>query len=190
MYRGKVTKIDAKGAYVQTAEYGTLGPCQWANSRPVVGASVLVADVGSESQPDLIVIGAIGTTAGAVVSAELSNNADVNLQTAGVNRWTFRKSADTESGGNAGSNLAIVRRSDAGAQLSLALTFWRATGKITVGDVGVTAGIELGSGGPTITVSTGAPSHTPPNGSVHLRTDGTASTTLYVRAAGTWTALS
>lgn len=50
-------------------------------------------------------------------------------------------------------------------------------------------GVELGASGPTITSGTGAPSHTPPNGSVYLRTDGTASTTLYIRAAGAWTAL-
>ena len=29
MYRGKVTAVDASGVYVQTAEYGMLGPCQY-----------------------------------------------------------------------------------------------------------------------------------------------------------------
>ena len=28
MMRGKVTAVDAKGVYVQTAEFGVLGPCQ------------------------------------------------------------------------------------------------------------------------------------------------------------------
>ena len=51
-------------------------------------------------------------------------------------------------------------------------------------------GVALGWGGPTITSGTGAPSYSPPNGSVYLRTDGTASTTLYVRAGGAWSALS
>lgn len=44
-------------------------------------------------------------------------------------------------------------------------------------------------GGPTITSGAGAPATTPPNGSVYFRTDGTASTTVYVRAAGAWTAI-
>ncbi|MBK8640617.1 MAG: hypothetical protein IPN92_20980 [Chromatiaceae bacterium] len=61
---------------------------------------------------------------------------------------------------------------------------------MTIDNVGSTAGIELGSGGPTITSGTGAPTHSAPNGSTYHRTDGTASTTLYVRAAGAWSALS
>jgi hypothetical protein len=36
---------------------------------------------------------------------------------------------------------------------------------------------------------TGAPSASAPNGSFYLRTDGTADTTLYVRAGGAWTSL-
>jgi len=70
------------------------------------------------------------------------------------------------------------------------LTAERTTGRVTIGAAGTTAGIELGSSGPTITTGTGAPSHSAPDGSLYLRTDGTASTTLYVRAAGAWTALS
>jgi hypothetical protein len=41
---------------------------------------------------------------------------------------------------------------------------------------------------PTITSGSGAPSAAEPNGSIYLRTDGTNATTLYVRAAGAWTA--
>lgn len=42
------------------------------------------------------------------------------------------------------------------------------------------------SSGPTITSGTGAPATTPPNGSLYLRTDGSASTMIYERAAGVW----
>lgn len=124
------------------------------------------------------------------ISAATSSNADLNFATAGSNRWSFRKSSDAESGSNVGSNFVITRRDDSGSQLSLSLIIWRNTGKVTFGDVGTSAGLELGSSGPTITVGTGAPSHSAPDGSLYPRTDGTASTTLYVRAAGAWTALS
>lgn len=41
---------------------------------------------------------------------------------------------------------------------------------------------------PTITSGAGAPSATEPNGSLYFRTDGGASTTLYVRHTGAWLA--
>lgn len=236
MYRGKVTKVDAKGVYVQTADFGTIGPCQVVGATPDVDDMVLAANVGTDVAPDLVVLsggfpatstdntvprfdGTGGALQGSGVTIDDGNNivtkgtfvsgngatgsnhitvdapkdtanADLGFRANGVNRWTIRRTADTESGSNAGSDLALVRRSDAGAQLSLPIIVWRATGKITVGDVGPTAGIELGAGGPTITTGTGAPTHSAPNGSTYHRTDGTASTTLYVRAAGAWSALS
>ena len=242
MYRGKVTAVDAGGVYVQTAEFGVIGPCQAVVANYAAGDMVLLSDVGSDAMPDLVVVGRLTGTGSAVPGASTDNtvarfdgtggalqtsgvtiddgnnivtkgtfvsgngatgsnhitvdapkdtaNADLGFRANGVNRWTIRRTADTESGSNAGSDLALVRRSDAGAQLSLPIIVWRATGKITVGDVGPTAGIELGSGGPTITTGTGAPTHSAPNGSTYHRTDGTASTTLYVRAAGAWSALS
>ena len=242
MYRGKVTAVDAGGVYVQTAEFGVIGPCQAVVANYAFGDMVLLSDVGSDAMPDLVVVGRLTGTGSAVPGASTDNavarfdgtggalqnsgvtiddgnnivtkgtfvsgngatgsnhitvdapkdtaNADLGFRANGVNRWTIRRTADTESGSNAGSDLALVRRSDAGAQLSLPIIVWRATGKITVGDVGPTAGIELGAGGPTITTGTGAPTHSAPNGSTYHRTDGTASTTLYVRAAGAWSALS
>ena len=51
--------------------------------------------------------------------------------------------------------------------------------------------LEVGSAqaSPSITSGTGAPSAAEPNGSVYLRTDGTAATTIYRRAAGAWSAV-
>lgn len=43
-----------------------------------------------------------------------------------------------------------------------------------------------GAGAPTITSGAGAPSASEPNGSIYLRTDGGASTTLYVRISAAW----
>ena len=117
-------------------------------------------------------------------------NADLGFRANGVNRWTIRRTADTESGSDAGSNLEIMRRNDAGTLLGAALVIFRQTGRIRIGTPGSTAGLEFGASGPTITTGTGAPSHIAPNGSVYQRQDGTASTTLYVRAAGSWSALS
>lgn len=53
------------------------------------------------------------------------------------------------------------------------------------------SGIKFGTGAgaPTITSGTGAPAAAEQNGSLYMRTDGAAGTTLYVRAAGAWSAL-
>lgn len=48
--------------------------------------------------------------------------------------------------------------------------------------------MQMGNGGPLITIGTGAPAVAAPVGSLYLRTDGGASTTLYVKESGTGTA--
>lgn len=245
MFRGKVTNVTSAGVFVQTADFGTVGPCQAVNASYTAGDMVLCVNVGDDTSPDLVVIGTVsatgsagggiadpgtvtdnaivrwdGTSGSAVqnsgvtisdtnglsvpggyivlgppasspgigVSAPASAYySEVNFSTAGSSRWRIRKNATAESGSNNGSDLEIQRRNDSGSTLST-ITISRATGKITFPDVGSTAGIELGSSGPTITTGTGAPSHSAPNGSVYLRTDGTSTTTLYIRAAGAWVA--
>jgi hypothetical protein len=237
MFRGKVTNVDTKGVYVQTAEFGTLGPCQAVVANYAVGDMVLCDNVGDEASPELVVVGRLtgtgSTTSGSSVDntvarfdgtggklqgssvtiddsgnvggvaglnvskaayagVQVSSNAGtgpyIQLATAGVGRWDFFRNDETESGSGAGSNLQINRLSDAGGLAGTPIKINRATGRVTFGDVGSTAGLELGSSGPTITVGTGAPSHSAPNGSVYLRTDGTSTTTLYIRAAGAWVA--
>ena len=208
MYRGKVTAVDAKGVYVQTAEFGVLGPCQAVVANYAVGDMVLCDNVGDEAAPDLIVVGKL-TALGGNVATDASGNLTqtstgsvyhyinsvagshrgLRIRSAGVDRWIVRVNSTAETGSNVGSNFEIYAFSDAGSSLGAFLTLWRSTGRLTLTNVGTTGGIELGSSGPTITSGSGAPSHTPPNGSIYLRTDGTASTTLYVRAGGSWTAL-
>ena len=243
MYRGKVTKVDAKGVYVQTADFGVIGPCQAVVANYAVGDMVLLSDVGSDAMPDLVVVGRLTGTGSAVPGASTDNavarfdgtggalqnsgvtitdgkgiqvtgatdpmmfrstasmdvfvyagapgeNAAIFLRTAGNKRWFVGKEASAESGSNAGSNFRIWRYNDDGSSIGQVFGIDRATGRVTIDSVGSTAGIELGSGGPTITSGTGAPTHSAPNGSTYHRTDGTASTTLYVRAAGAWSALS
>lgn len=60
----------------------------------------------------------------------------------------------------------------------------------TGGYVRAANGFRVGAAaGPLITSGAGAPAAALPDGSIYLRTDGTAATTLYVRAAGAWSAL-
>ncbi|MBD2256641.1 hypothetical protein [Pseudanabaena sp. FACHB-2040] len=56
----------------------------------------------------------------------------VDFESAGSLRWSFRKSADAETGSNSGGNLALNRYADNGALMSTPLTVNRATGTITV----------------------------------------------------------
>lgn len=61
MYRAVVTAIDDAGLYVRIADMGVVGPLPWVGPMsPAEGDSVLVADAGDASQPDLIVLGAVG----------------------------------------------------------------------------------------------------------------------------------
>jgi hypothetical protein len=59
-----------------------------------------------------------------------------------------------------------------------------------VGDFWTNGSLNIGgtidSPASRILTGTGAPSATAPNGSIYLRTDGDASTTIYVRAGGSW----
>ena len=248
MYRGKVTAVDAGGVYVQTAEFGVIGPCQAVVANYAFGDMVLLSDVGSDAMPDLVVVGRLTGKGSAVPTSSTDNTVPRfdgtggALQTSGVtvddsnnvtgvgaltttgniqaNKTTgaaqiqvASKSAETyltmdgNSGGAYfdmkkagvirwsfftlnGDTYVIRRYDDAGASLGDAMNIARSTGKVTVSAAGSTAGLEFGASGPTITTGTGAPSHSAPNGSTYHRTDGTASTTLYVRAAGAWSALS
>lgn len=136
---------------------------------------------------------AVGTTSIAAVGyfdAPLSGySSALRFRTGTSNRWFIGKTSALESGSNAGSNLQLYAYDDSGSGLGVGIEIARATRRVTIGAPGSTAGIELGSGGPTITTGTGAPSHSAPDGSVYLRQDGTAATTLYIRAGGAWSAL-
>ena len=146
-------------------------------------------NITDASDVALRVIASTGS-ASLAVSAPAGADAGLQFRTGLLRRWDVNRAWDAESGSNAGSTFNINRYNDAGGWLSTSVSIDRATGRVTFGDVTTSSGIELGSGGPRITIGTGAPSHSAPNGSVYLRTDGTATTTLYVRAGGAWTALS
>ena len=223
MYRGKVTAVDASGVYVQTAEYGTLGPCQAVVANYAVADMVLCVNVGDEASPELVVVGRLTGTGSTTPGSSVDNTvarydgtggalqgsgvtiddsgfvaadrltldrasgaeADLFFSKAGSFRWKLYRDEATESGSNAGSDFRIARRADDGSALSYVLTLWRGSGKVTLGDVGATAGLEFGSSGPRIMAGTGSPESvvTAPVGSLWLRTD--SSTALYVKQTGT-----
>lgn len=238
VHRGRVSAVDTAGVFVRVAALGpdVVGPLEWLGTKPGVDEGVLVLNAGSESAPDLVVVGELTATgnsahpatstdntvarydgtggalqgssvtiddsgnvggvaglnvskaayAGVQVSSNAGTGPYIQLATAGVGRWDFFRNDETESGSGAGSNLQINRLSDAGGLAGTPIKINRATGRVTFGDVGSTAGLEMGSGGPTWTVGTGVPSHSAPNGSLHSRTDGGSGTTLYVRESGSW----
>lgn len=202
MFRGKVTAVTDAGVYVLCADVAStpIGPCQAVVAPYAVNDQVLVVNVGTDVQPDLVVVGTVAAdgespfTAGGVLKVrDADGNAWVMRESVGVydiyDTWSVNGHQRFYIAGTQ-SDWTLVTEADlVGGRIS-ALNVARTTGRVTFGAAGPTAGIELGSGGPTITSGTGAPSHSAPNGSTYHRTDGTASTTLYVRAAGAWTALS
>jgi len=231
MFRGKVTNVTSAGVFVQTADFGTVGPCQAVVANYAVGDMVLLSNVGTDIAPDLVVVGKL-TAKGGVTPSATTDNAVARfdgtggaLQNSGVtiddsNNVNITDSSDVALRVIASTgNPYLVRRAEDGSdlydswqspttttrfQLRVTQTQWRlqrsesgtfdvltaerTTGRVTIGAAGTTAGIELGSSGPTITTGTGAPSHSAPDGSLYLRTDGGAGSTLYVRETGAWVA--
>lgn len=168
MLRGKVTAVTDAGVFVQTADY-TVGPCQWTDSPPAVGNMVVLGNVGTDTEPDLIVLGRVSHPGQIDQTRFYTSGSFQIIEARGYNARIKTNGSGNYFGVDYGGTFRFV---GSGATVQF------------------DAGMILGSGGPTITTGTGAPSHTAPNGSVYLRTDGTASTTLYVRAAGAWSALS
>lgn len=108
------------------------------------------------------------------------------FRTSGVDRWFAGADTAAESGSNAGSNFYIRALSDAGALIGNAVVINRATMAATFA-AGVTITGTLTLGTPTIRSGSGTPEGvvTAPVGSLFLRTNGGASTTLYVKETGT-----
>lgn len=117
------------------------------------------------------------------------NEADILLRggyLGAYDRWVVGKTNEVEGGGNAGSNFAITAYDNTGP-LSTPLKITRSTGKVNLGSVGATAGLELGSSGPRMMSGTGSPegSVTAPVGSIWFQTDSTVGVTHWRKASGT-----
>lgn len=130
--------------------------------------------------------GATGSNHITVDAPKDTANADLGFRANGVNRWTIRRNANTESGSDAGSNLEILRRDDAGTLQGAALVIFRQTGRIRIGTPGATAGLEFGNSGPRDMAGSGSPEGvvTAPIGSTWRRTNGGAGTSFYVKESG------
>ncbi|MEC3949787.1 tail fiber domain-containing protein [Sphingobium sp. HWE2-09] len=70
--------------------------------------------------------------ASAAISAANGQSASLSLGTAGVEMWRFERTATANSGGNAGSDLALRRMDDSGALLGTAMSVSRSTGTVSV----------------------------------------------------------
>lgn len=114
-----------------------------------------------------------------LASGDAGRNVTVQWESAQSRRWA--------AGKNSTDDFQLSRFSDVGAFLSVPLYVAQATGRITFGDVGASAGVEMGTSGPRLMAGTGSPEGvvSAPVGSLWLRSDGGASTTLYVKQSGT-----
>jgi len=72
-----------------------------------------------------------GAAAAVVADRPAGSTGSVRLRTSGTDRWSLEETSTAESGGNAGSNLALNAYSDAGALLGTALTGVRSTQVLT-----------------------------------------------------------
>lgn len=64
------------------------------------------------------------------VSQSTASPADIQLHTNESLRWIIRKNTTAESGSNAGSDLEIIARSDAGGAVATSMTFIRSSGGV------------------------------------------------------------
>jgi hypothetical protein len=68
------------------------------------------------------------------ISSSAGQFRDIDFQTGTTSRWRIRVDSTAESGGNAGSDLAILSRDDTGASLNASVLFLkRSTGNVLVG---------------------------------------------------------
>lgn len=79
------------------------------------------------------------------VNAAAGQVRTVSFQTGGVDRWLLMATSDAESGSDAGSNLELRSRTDAGGSKTTVVRFNRQTGVITLGGALVATTIEVGN---------------------------------------------
>jgi pectate lyase-like protein len=75
----------------------------------------------------------------AQLSGSAGHNREIYSETLGVNRWSFGANSTAESGANAGSDYEIHGYSDVGGDLGAYFTINRATGAVSVSNVGATS---------------------------------------------------
>lgn len=86
-----------------------------------------------------------------LVDAPAGINRDLSFTTAGSTRWILRATSTAEGGSNAGSDLSLLARSDAGGVVGTVFTITRSTMRINLGEgvdlaLGATTGTKIGTG--------------------------------------------
>jgi hypothetical protein len=102
-----------------------------------------VAEIRTHSANFNVVDGIMRISGTEGVQRDLSwaKSADGNVTTP---RWTMRADASKESGGNAGSNLQIIRYSDDGEALDSPFTIHRSSGNIGIGNTDPKTKLDIG----------------------------------------------
>jgi hypothetical protein len=116
------------------------------------------------------VVSKTGATASFGISGDAGQTRDFSFQTAGVSRWILRTNSTAEGGSDAGSDLQILSRTDAGASKTTVLTLNRATGLMTLGGSLLT--VASATGGAGFRLPHGAAPTSPTNGDMWTTTAG------------------
>jgi hypothetical protein len=101
------------------------------------------------------------TVAALVIDGAAGTNRDVVFRTSGSNRMVVRVNSTAESGSNAGSNVEVQVRDDAGAALFTAITITRSTGAVALSGA-LTIGTNLTLTAPTTATTATAGANTLP----------------------------
>jgi hypothetical protein len=149
------------GVYAQvngsTLLLGSSGTAGVASFNTRVGAvTLLYADVvAALAYTPVNKAGDTMTGSLSIASAEVINGAagterNLYFDTSGLSRWQFDVNGTAETGGNAGSDLGVCRRSDAGGSLDCPIFITRSTGTVAIPDAFQVAGATSLSGGLTV----------------------------------------
>lgn len=93
----------------------------------------LGASIATEAAGMITVTGDLKVTGDSYIDGAAGTVRDLLYTTTGALRWIVRVDGTAEGGANSGSNFAINRRSDAGADLGDAFSIDRATGVVVIG---------------------------------------------------------
>lgn len=121
------------------------------------------------------------------IAAQTASQSIMEWLSNGVSRWRLYKDSSSESGSNAGSDLILQARNDAGSSLGNTLTVKRSSRVVTVHQRPVfESGTEFGASGPRDLAGTGTPEGAvaAPVGSTFRRSDGGTGTAFYVKETG------
>lgn len=159
-----VTGLSTLGSLAVTAG-ATVGGTFGVTGAATLNSTLSVAGLVSLPSGGYHLLGtnALATAVGVVINSAAAQTRDLVFRTAGVNRWFLRTDSSAESGANAGSNLVVLARDDAGNAIGTALSITRSTmlaafgGAVTVtGSLTVSGALSVTSAGPHA-VGAGAP---------------------------------